>query len=543
MSALFVFEIAIKSVIVCCAAFAALALMRRRPAIERARLLKTAFLMLLLIPIFSFAVPEPLRANIAVVGDAPATARAPESPFSHHYQSTDSTQAPYKAEEHGAYPALGNNAAPIGWLPAALYALVAACIILRLIVALARLSRLAAAARPVTEPAWRAALANAQTGFARRPRIALLSNARMPAPASWGWLRPVIVIDDATRTRIADADAVLAHEVQHVMRRDWLALILARAVSAFYWVNPLIWLMERRLVQSCEEAADAGALKNMQPHLYAEVLLQCARRASSQAQFANAMANDALVRRINAVLDAPSPSRRVRAAGAVCLLTIVFSALAPINFVRRDAAVAQDAAVVEPFAAPDNRDARARSPVVDEFRVRRAVSRFHADRADASAPMREQLDEAGVDDAYVAELAEIGFDELSLPELTLARLNDVSASTVRSYSRMGYAGLNYQQVFQYAVHDITPDFVHELSTAGYDQLSPEHLISFRVLGVNAAALRGFSELGYPALSRDQLALFAMHDVTPSYIRSIPAADRRSPEALVRRRMRERGLPD
>ena len=81
----------------------------------------------------------------------------------------------------------------------------------------------------------------------------------VPSPLSWGWRRPVILIDPDTLAEPDEADAILAHEMAHVARRDWPVLMLTRIAAALFWFNPLVWLLEREVVQQAEEAADCEA--------------------------------------------------------------------------------------------------------------------------------------------------------------------------------------------------------------------------------------------------------------------------------------------
>ena len=51
-------------------------------------------------------------------------------------------------------------------------------------------------------------------------------------------------------------EAMLAHEVAHVRRRDNLTAALHMLVEAMFWFHPLVWWMERRLVEERERACD-----------------------------------------------------------------------------------------------------------------------------------------------------------------------------------------------------------------------------------------------------------------------------------------------
>ncbi len=49
---------------------------------------------------------------------------------------------------------------------------------------------------------------------------------------------------------------VLAHEMAHLARHDWLTQLAAEVVRAIYWFNPLFWLACARLRQESEHASD-----------------------------------------------------------------------------------------------------------------------------------------------------------------------------------------------------------------------------------------------------------------------------------------------
>ena len=139
----------------------------------------------------------------------------------------------------------------------------------------------------------------------------------VPSPLSWGCVRPVILIDPDTLAEPQEADAILAHEMAHIARRDWVALMLTRIAAALFWFNPVVWLLEREIVQQAEEAADCEAARCVEPARYAQTLLSWAQ-VGGRALPANSIApkGSALGRRVRAILD-----RRVRERPAGSALT------------------------------------------------------------------------------------------------------------------------------------------------------------------------------------------------------------------------------
>ena len=58
-----------------------------------------------------------------------------------------------------------------------------------------RLSSLSRRAEVLVEPVWLSALAHAQRRMGLKSGTALLVSDTLPSPISWGWVRPVIVLD------------------------------------------------------------------------------------------------------------------------------------------------------------------------------------------------------------------------------------------------------------------------------------------------------------------------------------------------------------
>ena len=83
-----------------------------------------------------------------------------------------------------------------------------------------------AAARAVDCPEWQAAFERARWAAPDAERVRLLVSDAVPSPLSWGWRSPVILIDPDTLAEPDEADAILAHEVAHIARRDWPVLML-----------------------------------------------------------------------------------------------------------------------------------------------------------------------------------------------------------------------------------------------------------------------------------------------------------------------------
>jgi bla regulator protein blaR1 len=109
-----------------------------------------------------------------------------------------------------------------------------------------------------------------------RPMAILLSHAPLE-PGILGIVRPVLVWPAGISERLEDAhlEAVLAHELWHVRRRDNLAAALHMAVEAIFWFHPLVWWLGGRLIEERERACDEAVLQSgNEPRVYAESILK-----------------------------------------------------------------------------------------------------------------------------------------------------------------------------------------------------------------------------------------------------------------------------
>lgn len=325
-------EMAWKSALISGAALALAYVLRSRAAADRAVVLRLGVGMLLLLPVISLALPAlRIEAWRAPAATAPAPVQASRRAFVPAPMDLGTLALPELAPA-AAFPAEPGRqpGPPTIWddpTPLVLLAYLGGLAMAgaRLLAGLVLLRRWTRAGREVECPHWRAALAAARPATASGERLRLLASDRVPSPLSWGWRNPVVLIDPDTLAEPDQAVAILAHEIAHVSRRDWPVLVLTRLAAALFWFNPLVWLLEREVVQQAEEAADCAAASCVEPTRYARTLLNLAQ-VNGRLIPANSIApNDsALARRVRAILDRrlrerPSGSARTAIAAIACV--------------------------------------------------------------------------------------------------------------------------------------------------------------------------------------------------------------------------------
>ena len=140
-----------------------------------------------------------------------------------------------------------------------------------------RISTAMRAAVPVQEGREVNALRRLEQAGGIRRHISLLLSRSSLEPGIFGIARPVLVWPEGISERLEDAhlQAILAHEVWHVRRKDNLAAAFHMLVEAIFWFHPLVWWLGARLVEERERACDEQVLElGSHPQIYAESILK-----------------------------------------------------------------------------------------------------------------------------------------------------------------------------------------------------------------------------------------------------------------------------
>jgi GWxTD domain-containing protein len=88
--------------------------------------------------------------------------------------------------------------------------------------------------------------------------IRLLSSALVQVPTVIGWLRPVVLIPLGCLSGLSpnQVEAILAHELAHILRRDYLVSVLQSIVEALLFYHPAVWWVSRHIRRERENCCD-----------------------------------------------------------------------------------------------------------------------------------------------------------------------------------------------------------------------------------------------------------------------------------------------
>ncbi len=155
---------------------------------------------------------------------------------------------------------------------------------------------------------WRAVMVE----LARRLRVSrpvrLLVSAAAQVPMAIGWLRPVILLPASTITGLTPEQlrAVLAHELAHIRRYDYLVNILQSVVETVLFYHPAVWWVSRRIRVEREHCCDDMAVAVSGNVLsYARALEQMELLRAEPARLAVAATSGSLLARIRRLVGMP----------------------------------------------------------------------------------------------------------------------------------------------------------------------------------------------------------------------------------------------
>ncbi|HEX3941152.1 MAG TPA: M56 family metallopeptidase [Acidobacteriaceae bacterium] len=91
--------------------------------------------------------------------------------------------------------------------------------------------------------------------------VELMHSAQVQAPTVIGWLRPAILMPVGCLTGLSTAqlEAVLAHELAHIRRHDYLAAILQAMAETVLFYHPAVWWISAQMRREREHCCDDAA--------------------------------------------------------------------------------------------------------------------------------------------------------------------------------------------------------------------------------------------------------------------------------------------
>ncbi len=411
-----------------------------------------------------------------------------------------------------------------------------------------------------TAPA-RAELSAAFDLLARRLHVVrpvrLLESAAIHVPSALGFLRPVVLVPVSALTGLdpEQLQALLAHELAHVRRHDYLVNLLQSAVETLLFYHPAVWWVSGRVRRERENCCDDLAVAvtgDARAYAGALVRLEERRGAGQRENAALVVAANGgdLFRRIARILrpgepglEAPSP----RVAGAVALSALLFvGAAARVSTLEASTAHAFSrvadsgvfpAADGSGSAAGKTAGATPASTVSTASPASTVSPASPASSASSGAPPALLPTGGRAGTTAVTPITPDAGQNRAVRSDEDAPAEAVNEATLAG-EPAGYPGrLTTDELRAFRIHGVTPEFRGEIAAAGYPHASPDDLVALRIHGVSAADIAGIQKR-FGRVSLERCIEFAIHGVSPAWLAEMAGAGltRFSPDQAVAMRI-------
>jgi beta-lactamase regulating signal transducer with metallopeptidase domain len=158
--------------------------------------------------------------------------------------------------------------------------------------------------------------------------VRLLRSTLVEVPTVIGWLKPVILVPASALSGLNphQLEAIMAHELAHIRRHDYLVNLLQAVVETLLFYHPAVWWLSRRIRAERENCCDDLAVSLCgDPFTYAQALADLEGLRGPARRFVLAADGGSLVQRVRRLLGAPSHAGRAPGwlAGSASVLVLL----------------------------------------------------------------------------------------------------------------------------------------------------------------------------------------------------------------------------
>ena len=421
---------------------------------------------------------------------------------------------------------------------------------------------------------WQCRLAALAAQLRIRRGIRLCESTLAQVPAVIGWIRPVILIPAGALINLSaqELEAVLAHELAHIRRFDYVANLLQSAIEALLFYHPGMWWVAKRIRAERENCCDDLAIMACGDRvMYARALTALEELRSGYPQFAMAATGGPLLARVRRLLGKDDPRRRSLPVW-MALATVLIAVLAVTNGIRlraQDDSTPPPRPPVAPVAVPSPATPRAprapapsseptesiETPAPRAFIPPLAPSGGYttsagageamaapgwsaAPGASATAPMpiaavgaasvaalgaQKPLATVASNthrDGYLAGLVDAGYTQISVDEIIALRDNGVDPKYIQGMLRSGFGTPSPKDLISLHNNGISPDYARKAVAAGIPNLNVERIIHLAQNGVDLENVQRIHALGFGPFSIEQLIELHNNGVSPGLFEAL-----------------------
>jgi beta-lactamase regulating signal transducer with metallopeptidase domain len=378
----------------------------------------------------------------------------------------------------------------------------------------------------LAEAFWQESMARLAKRLTISRKVCLWESATAHTPAVIGWIRPVVLLPASAISGLAPSqiEALLAHELAHIRRHDYLVNLVQTAIETLLFYHPAVWWVGRQMRAERENCCDDLAVAVCGDALvYARALTELEKIRIATPRLVMAANSGSLLQRVRRLLDpqrdpASSPSEIhadwvTGVAIVLCVVSIWATSGGPPRL-RLDHAAQSVRLVNALYQQRPEPTASQVDQQVDQQVEQRVIQTPKAKLVAMAQPaaQAEQTAEPSSDKSFVGGIAALGYKDLSVDQLISLKIHGVTTDYVRELLAAGLK-LKVDEIVSFAIHGAQPADIVEMQELGY-KLTPNEIVSMYIHGLTPEFTRQMKSAGFGTPTFEQLVSFKIHGVTP-----------------------------
>jgi beta-lactamase regulating signal transducer with metallopeptidase domain len=376
-----------------------------------------------------------------------------------------------------------------------------------------------------------------------RPVI-LIESSLVKVPGVVGWIKPMILIPSYALTGLTPQqfELILAHELAHIRRHDYLVNLFQTIIETLFFYHPAVWWVSSQVRKERENACDDLAISiGGDASVYARTLIEIERLRKINVSLAMAADGASLTMRVHRLIGIEtSGSERLNGLWGLLFIGIfIISFIAyvknpylvntprfeeqvpniPFQNISKLEASKQTAHKVitgdwtaKPKSEESNeiiivfyKNPRSRGNISNDtfsinqlegfepealssaeskvnFKVSREVGifEFEGDFGQGKGAGSWSLIPS---EGFVSNMEKRGYINLTETDLFYAAVNNINNKYIEDFESAGYRNLTFKQFIEASMVGITPERIKRAKELGYTNVSFEQLMKLRETGI------------------------------------------------------------
>ena len=402
-----------------------------------------------------------------------------------------------------------------------------------------QLERLRRRARSAVPPAVAASFQHVSAQLRLGRQVALRISDEVISPLAMGVWHAAVILPASVILQLApeQLEAVLAHELAHIRRLDFLCNLLQTTVECLLFFHPAIWWISHRTRDLREICCDEVAARSCDdPVIYAEALLQLEETRTQNLHLAMALKgrNGNLLLRIRQILGEGINMERTSTSGlrvvvlTAVVLAVLFGSRAASGLKLAHLAVATGVpAHARILPQPASEPTPVPAPIASRPAPITPVNNAQAEPSTTPQPeppaAAQQENSSGAD--YIQQMKDAGYDiDLSrdLDQVISMRSVGVTPTYARQMQQFGLGKPSLHDLVSMRAVGVTPEYIAQLEAAGIAPKDLHDVTSMRAVGVTPDYVKSITALGLGAPDAHDITSLRAVGVTPDYIAELKA---------------------